>query len=69
MKIPTEPSEEAKKEASKYPNGYVYVIDSEYEGKEEAPPEVISGAWQVDENGRIVGSFIPNPNYRAKPQI
>lgn len=63
MTFPTEPHENAKKEALKYPNGYVYVITPEYEDKEQVPPEAILGAWQVDENGIIVGSFIPNPNY------
>jgi hypothetical protein len=65
MTFPTEPSEGARKEALKYPNGYVYVFDSEYHGKEEVPPQAILGAWRVDEKGVIVGSFIPNPNHSS----
>jgi len=60
------PSEEAKKEAINHPNGYVYVIDGSYAGKEDVPPEAIAGAWKVDETGNIEGNFIPNPNYLNK---
>jgi hypothetical protein len=28
------------------------------------PPAAVVGAWKVDERGKIVGDFIPNPNYR-----
>lgn len=55
---------EAKEEALKHPNGYVYVIDKEYQGKSDVPRTAIAGAWKVDENGIIVGRFIPNPNYQ-----
>lgn len=60
------PSEQAKDEALKFPNGYVYVISDEYEGKEDVPSEAILGAWKVDKQGQIVGAFIPNPNYKEK---
>jgi hypothetical protein len=62
----TQPSEEAKKEALKNPDGYVYVIDAEYQGKEDVPAQSILGAWKVNEKGIIVGAFIPNPNYKTK---
>jgi hypothetical protein len=49
------------------PNGHVYMIDGPYGPNDDVPPEAIKGAWKVDENGKIVGEFIPNPNYRPKP--
>ncbi len=61
-----EPSEEVRREALKHPNGYVYVLDREFDGKNEVTPKAILGAWKVDEKGLIVGSFIPNPNYKTK---
>ncbi len=58
------PPKEAIEEALKNPNGWVYVIDSEFDGKEEVPPEAIKGAWQVNEVGIIVGEFVSNPKYK-----
>lgn len=60
------PSEEAKKEALKNANGYVYVLDKEYEGKDDVPSKAILGAWKVNEKGIIIGAFLPNPNYKTK---
>lgn len=48
------------------PNGWVYRVDGEYDGKTEIPPDAIVGAWKVDEKGSIVGDFILNPNYKNK---
>lgn len=53
------------KEAKNNPNGWVYVLDKEFEGKEEVPPAFIKGAWKVNEKGEIVGEFMPNPNYHG----
>lgn len=53
------------KEAKNNPNGWVYVLDKEFKGKEEVPPEFIQGAWKTNEKGEIVGEFMPNPNYRG----
>ena len=58
-----EPPKEAIDEALRYPNGWVYEIDEAFKGKEDVPPNAIKGAWKVNENGIIVGEFIPNPNY------
>lgn len=55
------PSDGAIAEAKNFPNGYVYVIDQEYEN---VPGENIKGAWHVDSQGIIVGDFIPNPSCR-----
>jgi hypothetical protein len=66
MKI--KPSQEARDEAKKNPNGWVYKIDGNFAAREAVPPERIIGAWKVDERGNITGAFIPNPNYRlSKP--
>lgn len=66
LKEISEPSDEAKAEALMHPDGYVYVIDKEYKGKSDVSPKFILGAWKVNENGIIVGSFISNRNYKTK---
>ena len=58
-------SPELIKEAKKHPNGWVYVLDKEFKGKEEVPPQYIQGAWKVNENGEVIGDFSPNPNYHG----
>ena len=63
------PTKEAKLEAKKQPNGWVYVIDKAFEGEDEVPPEAIKGAWKVDKNGEIIGDFIPNSNYKDLKSI
>ena len=60
------PAPEAKVEAKKHPNGWVYVIDGPYGPNDYVPPHAIVGAWKVDESGEIVGDFIPNPNRKPK---
>lgn len=59
----SKPSLKAIEEAKKIPNGWVYVIDEAFENQSEIPPQAIVGAWKVDENGNIIGDFIPNPKY------
>ena len=59
-------SPELIKEAKKHPNGWVYVLDKEYERKEDVPSEFIKGAWKVNEKGEIIGEFEKNPNYHKK---
>ncbi len=58
-----EPTDAAREEAKRNPGGWVYQIDGTYGPHECVPPEKIAGAWQVDENGIIMGEFQPNPNY------
>ena len=41
----------------------MYAIDGRYDSDGAVPPQAVKGAWKVDENGNIVGEFIPNPNY------
>tara|TARA_B110001450_G_C17414793_1_gene397307 strand:- start:244 stop:438 length:195 start_codon:yes stop_codon:yes gene_type:complete len=51
-------------EAKNHPNGWVYILDNEFAGKEEVPPEFIKGAWKVNKNGILEGEFMLNPNYQ-----
>jgi hypothetical protein len=59
------PTQEAILEASKNPNGWVYVIDEAFKDIEEVPREAIVGAWKVNEKGVIIGDFITNVNYKS----
>lgn len=58
------PTKEAREEAKLNPDGWVYAIDGQYDPEGAVPPEAIQGAWKVDQNGEIVGDFIPNANYK-----
>ncbi len=60
-----EPTKEAIAEALNNPNGWVYVLDKAFEDVDDVPREAIKGAWKVNEDGLIVGDFIPNPNYKT----
>jgi hypothetical protein len=60
-----EPPPEAIAEAKQNPSGWVYAIEGDYGPDESVPPQTIRGAWKVDENGKITGEFIPNPNFIA----
>jgi hypothetical protein len=51
-------------EAKRNPNGWVYRISGTYGPNDVVPPEAIAGAWRVDEEGNIVGDFIPNPKFK-----
>jgi hypothetical protein len=50
-------------EAERIPNGWVYRIAGRFAPHERVPPEAIIGAWKVNAEGEIVGSFIENKNY------
>lgn len=65
--ISVKPTKEAIDEAKLHPNGWVYQIEGKSGQDGSVLPEAIVGAWKVDENGNIVGGFIPNPNYIPKP--
>ena len=62
-----QPPQAAIEEAKQNPNGWVYEIDERFDPNGAVPPEGIVGAWKVDDNGIIVGAFIPNRAY-VKPQ-
>lgn len=53
-------------EAKSFPSGWVYRIDPKYNPSGKVPPEGIVGAWQVDENGNILGEFKHNPKYKKE---
>jgi hypothetical protein len=65
---PAKPTAAACEEARRCPNGYVYEIDVDgnivVDGKGDAPPHTIKGVWTVGASGKIVGEFVPNPNYQ-----
>jgi len=65
---PQHPHPKAIEEAKLHPNGYVYQLDGDFRDDEFVPPDRIMGMWEVDESGEIVGDFIPNPNYRRRPE-
>jgi hypothetical protein len=50
-------------EAKRNPNGYVYRIAGQFGPNDRVPPDAIIGAWKVDANGNIIGSFVKNKNY------
>jgi hypothetical protein len=60
------PPPEAHEEAKLKPNGWVYKVQGKYGPHDSVPPDAIVGAWRVDENGKLTGEFMPNPNYRPK---
>jgi hypothetical protein len=60
-----QPPPAAIEEASRTPNGWVYAIEGDF-GDDAVPPDAIKGAWKVDAEGKIVGDFIPNLNYRSQ---
>ena len=66
MELKMKPTRDACAEARKHPNGCVCVIEGPYGPNDAVPPEAIIGAWKVDSAGKIVGEFIPNPNYRPR---
>ena len=51
------------------PGGWVYEVVGDYGPTDAVPPEAIRGAWKVDDNGEIVGDFIPNPNFGASTPL
>lgn len=62
------PDERLRLTARRYPGGWVYEVVGDFGDDDAVPPEAIRGAWKVNEEGEIVGDFVPNPNYlpRAK---
>lgn len=56
--------EALKAEAKTRPGGWVYEIVGEYGPDDAVPPSAIRGAWKIDQDGEIVGDFLPNANFR-----
>jgi hypothetical protein len=61
--VPSEPLPGEIEEALRIPNGWVYRIEGQFGRDDAVPRERIVGAWKVDEHGKIVGDFIPNPRF------
>ena len=53
-------------EAKENPGGWVYEIRADFDPNGAIPPYAVVGAWKVDDDGKIVGDFIPNPNFRQE---
>ena len=51
-------------EANFHAKGYVYKIEDSGNLGGHVLPEAIMGAWKVDEGGRVVEPFIPNPSFK-----
>lgn len=47
-------------------NGWVYRIAGRFKENERVPPDAIVGAWEVDSNGNITGTFQKNANYNSR---
>lgn len=63
-KIKRLPTPGAKAEAKRNPGGWVYEIRGSYGPSDFVPPQAVVGAWKVDEQGEIIGEFIPNANFK-----
>jgi hypothetical protein len=55
-------------EAKKRPGGWVYEVVGDYATDDAVPPAAVRGAWRVDDDGQIVGDFIPNPGFESPLQ-
>jgi hypothetical protein len=51
-------------EVEQNPGGWVYKTEGKFSAKEDIPPDAIVGAWKVDDHGKIISDFVPNPNFR-----
>ena len=65
---PHAPDQAAKDEAKRNPGGWVYKIDGHFPSGTDVPAKNIIGAWRVNDQGKIIGEFIPNPNYSPEPK-
>jgi hypothetical protein len=50
-------------EARTSPGGWVYEIVGDFGPEDAVPPTAIRGAWKVNDEGEIVGNFVPNPRF------
>lgn len=60
------PPPELVAEARRHPDGWVYEIDSDIVSDPHhgaVPPTAIIGAWEVDQHGKLTGTYHENPNY------
>jgi len=59
------PPPELTAEARKVPGGWVYEIAEGVDPRGRVPPELIVGAWAVDDSGELTGEFVPNPKFQG----
>ncbi|MBC7375636.1 MAG: SseB family protein [Frankiales bacterium] len=57
-------SDEMREHARALPNSWLYVLDPSVDPDAEAPPELVVGAYPVDEHGDLLLDFQHNPAYR-----
>ena len=50
-------------EAKRIPSGWVYRIAGKFGSNDRVPPEAIVGAWKVDAEGKICGTFVKSQRY------
>jgi len=62
------PPDGLKREARRFPDGWVYEIDPRWDSDGEVPLEGIIRGWKVDETGSLTGEVWNNPNYRP-PEV
>ncbi len=63
---PTVPTADILAEAKRYPNGWVYVLDGTFGPNEAVPLRSIIGAWEVNSNGDLTGTYWANPEHRPR---
>ena len=57
-------SDEMREHARVLPNSWLYVLDPAVDPGAEVPPELVVGAYPVDERGELEPDFQHNPAYR-----
>lgn len=65
LRILQSPPPELVAEAAANPGGSVAAIDPDLIGDPNGyvPGEAVTGVWQVDEDGKLTGEFVENPDY------
>ena len=58
-------SDEMRAHAKVQPDSWLYVLDPAADPDLAVPPELVIGAYPVDERGELVEAFEPNPGYVA----
>lgn len=58
-------SDEMRAHAKVQPDSWLYVLDPAADPDLAVPPELVIGAYPVDEHGELVEAFEPNPGYVA----
>jgi len=59
------PPPELVAEAKRFPGDWVYEVAGGVEPSDRVPPDLIVGAWAVDDSGALTGEFVPNLRFRG----